>query len=116
MPSTVIYHNPQCSKSRKTLQLLQDCDIEPTIIEYLKTPPTVKEINQILTLLGLEPRQLIRSKDPLYKELGLDNTALSNQELIQTMTEQPALIERPIVIHNNRAVIGRPPENILTIL
>lgn len=117
MENTIkIYHNPRCSKSRQTLEILQSRHQNPTIIEYLQTPPTANELEHILDLLGLEPRQLMRTKETEYKELGLDDSKLSRQQLIQAMVDHPKLIERPIVIHNNRAAIGRPPEKVLEIL
>lgn len=114
--SVKIYHNPRCSKSRQTLQLLQAQGIEPEIIEYLKTPPTADELNDILKKLAIEPRELMRKKEAEYKATGMDNTDLNNQTLIKGMIETPKLIERPIVLANGKAVIGRPPENVLTIL
>ena len=115
MPVT-IYHNPRCSKSRKTLQLLRDHGIEPDIIEYLVHPPSPADLSRILGLLGYEPRQLLRKGEPAYREAGLDDTALSKEEVIMAMVRHPILIERPIVVANGKAVIGRPPENVLNIL
>ena len=111
-----IYHNPRCSKSRQTLELLKSSGIEPDITEYLKTPPSKQELTAILDMLGLEPRQLMRTKETEYKENGLDNENLSRDQLIDAMIQFPKLIERPIVINNNKAVLGRPPENILEII
>ena len=111
-----IYHNPRCGKSRQTLQLLKDQGIEPEIIEYLKTPPTAQELNDILQKLGMEPRELMRKKEPEYKANGLDDQSLDRQALINGMVHHPILIERPIVIANDKAAIGRPPEAVLTIL
>ena len=113
---TRIFHNPRCSKSRQTLELLNERGIEPEIIRYLETPPTAKELGNILDMLGCEPRELMRTKEAEYKELGLDSTELSREQLLQAMSEHPKLIERPIVIRNNKAALGRPPENVLTIL
>ncbi len=112
----VIYHNPRCSKSRATLQLLQEKGIEPEIIEYLKTPPSKEELEAILNKLGMEPRDLMRKKEKVYKEKGLDNPDLTRDQLIQAMIENPILIERPIVLVGDKAALGRPPENILEIL
>jgi len=109
-----IYHNPRCSKSRATLELIQNR--EPTIVEYLKTPPTTEQLSNILDMLGMEPRELIRKGETAYKENHLDNEGLSRDELIQAMVEHPILIERPIVIANGKAAIGRPPESVLDIL
>ncbi len=114
--SVEIYHNPRCSKSRQTLQLLQEQGIEPEVVEYLKTPPDQATLRRILKLLGLEPRQLMRTKEAEYIAQGLDNPALSNDQLIDAMIATPKLIERPIVIKNGQATIGRPPEKVLEIL
>jgi arsenate reductase len=114
--SVKIYHNPRCSKSRQTLELLKEQGIEPEIIEYLKTPPSATELNDILEKLGLEPRDLMRKKEAEYKNAGLDNQSLDRQALIDGMINNPILIERPIVIANGKAAIGRPPENVLAIL
>jgi arsenate reductase len=111
-----IYHNPRCSKSRQTLQLLEERHLEPEVVEYLKTPPSKEELAQILAMLGLEPRQLMRSKEAEYKELGLDDLSLSRDQLLEAMVANPKLIERPIVINNGKAAIGRPPETVLDIL
>jgi arsenate reductase len=114
--STIIYHNPRCSKSRQTLQLLEENNITPEVIEYLKTPPDETTLREILAKLGLSPRQLMRTKEDLYKELGLADESLSDDQLIQAMLENPKLIERPIVIKDGKVAIGRPPENVLSIL
>ena len=111
-----IYHNPRCSKSRQTLQLLLDKGFEPEIIEYLKTPPSKTRLKELLKLLGLQPRQLMRKKEKAYKEVGLEDDSLSTDQLISAMIENPVLIERPIVLANGKAAIGRPPENVLDIL
>ncbi|MES9842590.1 MAG: arsenate reductase (glutaredoxin) [Candidatus Thiodiazotropha endolucinida] len=114
--SVEIYHNPRCSKSRQTLQLLQDQGIDPDVVEYLKTPPDKATLGQILDMLGLEPRELMRTKEKEYKALQLDNPSLSRDQLIDAMIANPKLIERPIVIQNGMAAIGRPPEKVLDIL
>ncbi|MGZ8947513.1 MAG: arsenate reductase (glutaredoxin) [Methylococcaceae bacterium] len=111
-----IYHNPRCGKSRQTLQLLQAQGLEPEVIEYLKTPPSAEELNDILQKLGIEPRDLMRKKEAAYKESGLDDQSLDRQALINGMVNNPILIERPIVVANNKAAIGRPPEAVLAIL
>ncbi|MCK4951335.1 MAG: arsenate reductase (glutaredoxin) [Gammaproteobacteria bacterium] len=111
-----IFHNPKCSKSRQTLQILHDRNTNPQIIEYLKTPPNESELEEILKLLGMEPRDLMRKKEDIYKELKLDDTSLDRQNLIRAMIENPKLIERPIVLSNNKATIGRPPENVIGLL
>ena len=114
--SVKIYHNPRCSKSRQTLQQLQAQGIEPEIIEYLKTPPTAAELKDILQKLEMEPRDLMRKNEAEYKATGMNNTELNNEALINGMTDTPKLIERPIVLANGKAAIGRPPESVLTIL
>lgn len=114
--STTIYHNPRCSKSRKTLELLQEHQVDAQVIEYLKQPPGKEELNELLLMLNLEPRELMRTREPEYKELGLDDKTLSRDALIEAMVANPKLIERPIVVHNGRATIGRPPEKVLDIL
>ena len=111
-----IYHNPRCSKSRQTLELLQENHLQPDVIEYLNTPPSAAELTAILQMLGLKPRQLMRTRETEYKALDLDNTKLSNEQLIKAMVEHPRLIERPIVVANGKAAIGRPPETVLEIL
>lgn len=111
-----IYHNPRCSKSRAALKLLQDKGIAPKIIEYLKTPPSAKELDEILKKLNMEPRELMRRKEEPYKRLGLDAPAKSRAQLIKAMVENPILIERPIVVNKGRVALGRPPENVLKVL
>ncbi|MGZ5049700.1 MAG: arsenate reductase (glutaredoxin) [Methylobacter sp.] len=111
-----IYHNPRCGKSRQTLQLLRDQGIEPEIVEYLKTPPSEQELDDILQKLDLGPRELMRKKEAEYKAHGLDDAALDRSALIQAMVDHPILIERPIVVANGKAAVGRPPENVLAIL
>ncbi|SDW52028.1 arsenate reductase (glutaredoxin) [Marinobacter mobilis] len=113
---TRIFHNPRCSKSRQTLALLEEKGIQPEVVRYLETPPTAAELTGILHLLGLQPRQLMRTKEDLYKELNLANPELSDEALIHAMVANPKLIERPIVIRGDKAVLGRPPENVLQIL
>lgn len=113
---TRIFHNPRCSKSRQTLELLTERGIEPEIIRYLETPPTEQELKDILSALNLTPRELMRTKEKEYKEQGLNNPELSDEQLIAAMIATPKLIERPIVIANGKAALGRPPENVLSIL
>ena len=114
--SVKIYHNPRCSKSRQTLQLLQDHAVEPQIVEYLKTPPSAAELRKVLQMLGIGPRELMRKKEPEYKQSGADNPELSDAQLIDLMIAHPKLIERPIVINDGKAALGRPPEQVLDIL
>jgi len=112
----IIYHNPRCSKSRQTLQLLKDKGIEPTIIEYLTNPPTIETLSKIITNLGVNPRAIIRKKEAAYNDNNLANKSLSDDEIIELMVKNPVLIERPIVTIDGKAVIGRPPENVLDII
>ena len=114
--AVTIYHNPRCSKSRQTLELLKQQGIEPDTIEYLKTPPSKTELKRVLKMLGISARDLLRSKEPEYKALGLDNPKLAEDAIIDAMIATPKLMERPIVIANNKAAIGRPPEQVLEIL
>jgi arsenate reductase (glutaredoxin) len=114
--SATIYHNPKCSKSRQTLELLQQRGIEPRIVEYLKTPPSAAELDAILTKLGIEPRALLRTKEDAYERAGLADSALTREQLIARMVANPSVIERPIVVTDRGAAIGRPPENVLAIL
>lgn len=111
-----IYHNPRCSKSRQTLQLLQERQVDAEIVEYLKTPPNVAELTELLKMLGLSPRQLMRKKEAEYKASGADDPSLSDAQLIEIMVAHPKLIERPIVVHDGKAALGRPPETVLDIL
>ena len=114
--AVTIYHNPRCSKSRQALQLLRERGIEPEIVEYLKTPPTAAELDAVLSKLGLEPRAVMRAKEAAYREAGVDDEGLSRRALIELMTANPIVIERPIVVSGARAALGRPPENVLSIL
>jgi len=111
-----IYHNPRCSKSRQTLALLQDRGIAPEIIEYLNTPPDAATLKRILKQLDLAPRDLMRRKEAVYRELELDDAGLGDDELVAAMVDNPVLIERPIVLAGGRAALGRPPERVLEIL
>lgn len=117
MAATVtIYHNPRCSKSRQTLEILEGEGITPTIVNYLDTPPDTATLNQLLELLGLEPRELMRQGEAEYTELNLADPSLSREQLIAAMVQHPRLIERPVVVANGKAVIGRPPQKVLDIL
>lgn len=111
-----IWHNPRCSKSRATLEMLRERDIEPRVVRYLDDPPDVPELDRVLGLLGLEPRELMRRREDIYSELGLDDEGLDREQLLRAMHEHPVLIERPVVLAGGKAAIGRPPENVLEIL
>ncbi len=118
--STTIFHNPSCSKCRQTMALLQGKGVEPNVVEYLNTPPNAATLDDLLKLLNMEPRDLMRKHEAEYKDNQLDDASLTRQQLIAAMVTFPRLIERPIVIteHNGKrqAVIGRPPETVLDIL
>lgn len=114
--SVTIYHNPRCSKSRQTLALLRDRGIEPEIVEYLDTPPDAAQIKTILGLLAMGPRDLMRKKEAPYRDAGLDDPSLNDDALVAAMVAHPILMERPIVLANGKAAVGRPPEAVLDIL
>ena len=114
--TVTIYHNPRCSKSRQTLALLREHGIEPDIVEYLKEPPTTSELKRIIDLLGLSPRQLLRTGEAEYRAEGLADETIDDTALIAAMCDYPRLIQRPIVLAGDQARIGRPPETVLDIL
>ena len=116
MSNFIIYHNPRCSKSRQTLEILNRQDVNTEIVLYLESPPSKEEIASILQKLDLNPRDIIRKGEEEYKVLNLKDQSLTENELIAFMSENPKLIERPIVIKDDKAVIGRPPENVLSII
>ncbi len=107
-----IYHNPRCSKSREALKRIREAGYEPEVVEYLKTPPSQKELDRLLKLLGLQPQELMRKQEKEYKELGLAGKKLTRREAIRLMVEHPRLIERPVVVRGDRAVLARPPEKV----
>ena len=112
----VIYHNPGCSKSRETLQILENNDLSPTIVEYLDNPPTRQELKKIIEMLGISARDLLRTTEQIYEDAKLDSGALSEDEIITAICQHPTLIQRPIVVSGNRAVIGRPPARVLDLI
>ncbi|MER0040802.1 arsenate reductase (glutaredoxin) [Pseudomonas sp. MGal98] len=116
MTDLTLYHNPRCSKSRAALHLLEERGLQPTVVHYLDTPPSAAQLREVLDKLGLPPRQLLRSGEDEYRQLDLADQALTDDALIEAMVAHPRLIERPILITADRAVIGRPPENILELL
>ena len=116
MTKATIYHNPRCSKSRQTLALLQENNCDITIVEYLTDTLDTSEISKLLSMLNVEPRAMMRTKEDEYKAQNLADKQLSESQLIAAMFKTPKLIERPIVVVDNKAVIGRPPENILQII
>jgi arsenate reductase (glutaredoxin) len=111
-----IYHNSRCTKSRGTLELLQARGFEPVVVNYLDTPPSVDELRALVGLLGMAPRELLRTGEPEYQELGLADPTLDDTAILNAMATHPKLIERPIVVANGKAAIGRPPEAVLAIL
>lgn len=111
-----IYHNPSCSKSRETLKILQDNNRQPEIIEYLHEPPNKQELTKIIMMLGISPRQLLRTTEPEYKNARLDDESISDEQIIAAICENPALLQRPIVVKGNKAIIGRPPSKVLEIV
>lgn len=111
-----LYHNPRCSKSRGALELLNEHGIQPRVIAYLDTPPSADELRNLLRMLALPARALLRTGEEEYTALGLADASLSEDVLIAAMAAHPRLIERPVFVHNGRAVIGRPPEQVLTLL
>lgn len=116
MTELTLYHNPRCSKSRSALELLESRGLTPSIVRYLDTPLSAAELNTLLGKLGVAPRQLLRSGEDEYRDLGLADDSLSDEQLIEAMASHPRLIERPILVIGERAVVGRPPEKILEIL
>ncbi len=115
--SVTLYYNPRCSKSRATLELLQQNDIEPTIIDYMKEPPDTETLQKIVALLGVPVRDLLRSNEQVYKDAGMDDPDLPDDELLDALSQCPTLLQRPIVIvDDSRAVIARPPERLLEII
>ena len=110
-----IYHNPRCSKSRQTLKLIEDHNSTVEVIEYLKDVPTEKELTDIINMLGIKPEQLIRKGEDIYKE-NFKGKTLSDKDWIKAMIQFPKLIERPIVVDDKKAILGRPPENVLELL
>src|SRR5690606_8700466 len=111
-----LYHNPRCSKSRQALALLKERGIEPEIVEYLRNPPSATRLREILRMLGMRPRDLMRKGEEAYRKRKLDNEKLSDRELVEAMVRDPILIERPIAVAGGRAVVGRPPERILEVI
>jgi len=111
-----IFYNPKCSKCRLTMDILNENDVETSVVEYLKTPPSYDELSEVLDLLDMAPRDLMRKHETPYSDNKLDNPDLSREQLIQAIIDNPILIERPIIISGNKATIGRPPEKVLDIL
>jgi arsenate reductase len=111
-----IYHNPRCSKSRQALSMLEEKGIKPEVILYMDTPPSASQLEQVIHQLGITPRELLRRGEDEYRELNLAEPTLTDSQLIDAMVAHPKLIERPIIVKGSRAVLGRPPENVLTLI
>ncbi|MWK58565.1 arsenate reductase (glutaredoxin) [Metapseudomonas otitidis] len=116
MTEMTLYHNPRCSKSRGALELLEARGLTPTVVRYLETPPSPAELKTLLARLGIGARQLLRTGEEEYQSLGLADAGLSDDQLIDAMSQHPRLIERPILVVGDKAVVGRPPEKVLEIL
>ncbi|MGQ7958889.1 arsenate reductase (glutaredoxin) [Pseudomonas sp. SP16.1] len=116
MTDLTLYHNPRCSKSRGALELLEARGLQPTVVRYLETPPSADQLKALLDKLGIAARDLLRSGEEEYKSLGLADASLSEAQLIEAMVRHPKLIERPILVAGDKAVIGRPPEKVLELL
>ena len=112
----IIYHNPRCSKSRQTLALIEENNVTPDVVEYLKTPLSANQLKSIVTKLDVSVRDIIRNKEPEYKENGLDDKSLTDDSIYDVLAKTPKLVERPIVVNGEQAIIGRPPENVLELL
>ena len=111
-----IYHNPRCSKSREALALLREHQTAPRVVAYLDTPPSVVELKNLVRLLGISARDLIRTGEPEYREMGLSDPTMDDDALLEVMAKHPRLIQRPIIVHGDRAIIGRPPHKVLDLL
>ena len=111
-----IYHNPKCSKSRETLSILEENNKTPVIIEYLKQPPSCETLSNIVTKLNISPKELVRTADQAYKDTGLDIDSMTDSEVIEAICNHPEILQRPIVVCGDKAVIGRPPGNVLDII
>ena len=116
MTGYVLYHNPRCSKSRGALELLQERGIEPAIVRYLDTPPDADTLRGLVEKLGIQPRELLRTGEEEYRSLGLADASVDDTAIIAAMAAHPRLIERPILVRGDRAVIGRPPERVLELV
>ncbi len=116
MEPVTLYHNPRCSKSRAVLALLEENDIEPEIVQYIDNPPDVSQLKDLLKKLDMNLRDILRRNEPDYDELGLDDTTLNEEIVFDLVSKHPKLIQRPIIVQGDRAIIGRPPENVLSFI
>ena len=112
----VIYHNPRCSKSRETLQILQDNNVDPEIIDYQEPPPSAEDLRHVIALLEVSARDLLRTTEQVYQDANLEDDSWSEDEIVEAICRYPSLLRRPIVISGNRAVFGRPPSRVLEII
>ena len=114
--TVTVYHNPRCSKSRAAMEYLEENGIEAEVVKYMDSPPDAENLKELLSMLGMSPRELMRKHEKVFKEAGLDDPTFTDDELIEAMTQCPSLIERPIVVNNGKAVLARPPETVQDIL
>ena len=112
MSEWTIYYNPKCGTCRNTLEILKKKKIQPRVVEYLKNPPSLKDLNALLSKLRVTPAEMIRSKEPIHDELKLGEPGKSREDILRAVSEHPVLLQRPIVVRDNRAVIARPPEKV----
>ena len=114
--TVTVYHNPPCSKSRAAMEYLEENGIEAEVVKYMDSPPDANDIKELLSMLGMSPRELMRKHEKVFKDAGLDDPTFTDDELIEAMAQCPSLIERPIVVNNGKAVLARPPETVQDIL
>jgi arsenate reductase len=114
--TVTVYHNPRCSKSRAAMEYLEENGIEAEVVKYMDSPPDANDIKELLSMLGMSPRELMRKHEKVFKDAGLDDPTFTDDELIEAMAQCPSLIERPIVVNNGKAVLARPPETVQDIL
>ena len=114
--TVTVYHNPRCSKSRAAMEYLEENGIETEVVKYMDSPPDANDIKELLSMLGMTPRDLMRKHEKVFKDAGLDDPTFTDDELIEAMAQCPSLIERPIVVNNGKAVLARPPETVQDIL
>ena len=114
--TVTVYHNPRCSKSRAAMEYLEEHGIEADVVKYMDSPPDANDIKELLSMLGMSPRELMRKHEKVFKDAGLDDPTFTDDELIEAMAQCPSLIERPIIVNNGKAVLARPPETVQDIL
>ena len=114
--TVTVYHNPRCSKSRAAMEYLEEHGIEADVVKYMDSPPDANDIKELLSMLGMSPRELMRKHEKVFKDAGLDDPTFTDDELSEAMAQCPSLIERPIIVNNGKAVLARPPETVQDIL